>query len=363
MSNTESALRGAAAMQAAVDRALEEVVAEHSQVLAAISPDLADLIGAASDATAGGKRLRPVFCYWAHRVCGGSADDPLVGVATSLELLHAAALVHDDIIDGAELRRGRPSSHRQFGLLAQEWRRAEDTGGFGVAAALLLGDLLLMWADQAMANALTEPRFLAARPWYDAMRDEVVAGAYLELVAQARRDADPNLALRILTYKSAKYTVERPLQIGAALAGANPTQLAALGDFGLAVGECFQLRDDLAGIFGAPERLGKPVGIDLQDGRCPSIVARARARADAATVRELDQLREFASLEPHQLRRLRQMMVDLGAVADFEHMVAERWRSAEQALQRADVEDVDALLALRDLGRACCTGDLGSSDS
>ena len=215
----------------------------------------------------------------------------------SLELLHASALVHDDYMDASDTRRGRPATHRGFEVehRADGWRG--DPEQYGASAAILLGDLLLSWSDELLRRCgLPLDRVVPALDVFDRCRSEVITGQFLDVSVQARGVADVDAAMTVLRYKSAKYSVERPLHIGATLAGGSERQLAQLGAFGLPLGEAFQLRDDLLGVFGDPSMTGKPAGDDLIEGKRTVLVAlaldaapaEAAARLDAALGRALD---------------------------------------------------------------------------
>ena len=270
------------AFRARVDAALASFAKAKRAELDAISPDLATFADAAIDFVAGGKRLRPLFCRAGWLVGGGDPDLPSFDdAAASLEWLQGSALAHDDLMDGSDTRRGRPSLHRQFEGLHSAENLLGSAERHGAAAAILLGDLMLSWVDeQFRASAL--PRLAEALPLLDRCKTEVASGQYLDVLAQARGNLDVDVAMRVVRYKSAKYTVERPMHIGAALAGANTELLDALSAVALPLGEAFQLRDDVLGVFGDPAVTGKPAGDDVREGKRTVLVARAAALGSAA---------------------------------------------------------------------------------
>ncbi|MGH3370487.1 MAG: polyprenyl synthetase family protein, partial [Nocardioidaceae bacterium] len=255
--------------RARVASTLEGFVDEQAARLADLGEDADRLVGAARDAVSGGKRFRAAFCYWGFRAVldEGYDEQRLVRAAGALELLHASALVHDDYMDASDVRRGRPATHRAFEQQHRDRGWGGDPAQYGAAAAILLGDLLLSWADELLRTCgFAHDRVVDALGWFDTTRSEVIAGQFLDVSVQARRSSDVDSAMKVLRYKSAKYSVERPLHIGAALAGGTPDTLAALTAFGLPLGEAFQLRDDLLGVFGDPDVTGKPAGDDLSEG-------------------------------------------------------------------------------------------------
>jgi geranylgeranyl diphosphate synthase type I len=265
-----------------VDQTLAAFVERQRSVVAEMGPDLDELADAAAAFVGGGKRLRPQFCFAGWLVAGGDPDDPgIVSPAASLEWLQGSALVHDDLMDGSDTRRGRPSVHRAFEASHRAGAREGDAAGFGASVAVLLGDLMLSWCDE-LFRASGLPTVPAALAYLDLCKTEVVAGQFLDVIGQTRVSLTVDEAMRIVRYKSAKYTVERPLHIGAALAGADDTLIAGLTEVALPLGEAFQLRDDVLGVFGDPEVTGKPAGDDLREGKRTVLVARTHELTDDA---------------------------------------------------------------------------------
>lgn len=340
-----------------IQRALTGFLDVQAERLAVLGPELSAQVAAARDATSGGKRLRPAFCYWGFRAAGGDPELPILDAAASLELLHVSAIVHDDIMDGSDVRRGAPSAHRRFEAMQRDWNAAHGSGGdpvnFGVGAAILLGDLCLVWADEMMHTSGFDAAALrrAAR-YFDAVRVEVTAGQYLDLVAQASGEPDMDRALRVLRYKSATYTVERPLHIGAALADAAPQLITALSAYGLPIGEAFQLRDDLLGVFGDPAVTGKPAGDDLREGKRTVLIGYAVQRASEVQLVEFDRLFGRPDLDPDEIQLLREILLDCRAVQACEDLIADRTEDALAALDTAPIVDEQARSALATLAIA-----------
>jgi len=279
----------------------------------------------------GGKRLRPRFAYWGWRAAAPhSADDTaLIGTAASLELLHAGALVHDDVVDASATRRGRPASHTTFARQHREAGWGGVDASFGAAAAILLGDLLLSWSDALFAAAHAGA---AARAVYDRMREQVMAGQYLDVLVSARGAFSVDEALRVIELKTSKYTVEGPLHLGAAVAGARPETLVALRRYGLAVGEAFQLRDDVLGVFGDPSVTGKPAGDDLREGKHTLLTAYAMQTAGPEQAEQLRRDLGDRDLDADQLAQLRRVVVGTGALDRVEARIADQAQAARQAL-------------------------------
>lgn len=336
-----------------VQSALEEFLAAQSERLQVLGPDAGRLLDEARAATRGGKRFRAAFCWWGYRAVQPEVSDEksLVRACAALELLHASALVHDDYMDASDTRRGRPATHHGFAAEHRDLGWRGDPGQYGAAAAILLGDLLLSWADELLRHSgLPLERVAAALDVFDLCRSEVIAGQFLDVSVQARGHADVQTAMTVLRYKSAKYSIERPLHIGAALAGAAPTTLEQLTEFGLPLGEAFQLRDDLLGVFGDPATTGKPAGDDLIEGKRTVLVALALQAAEPRQAAELDAALGGA-LSPEQVDRLRHIIDGSGAHRSVEEMIDRLADQALAALERASVDD-RARQVLRELAVA-----------
>jgi len=314
-----------AAAIARVDARLTDFLSARRELLCAAGPETAALIDEATVAVAGGKRLRAAFCLAGWQAAGGRVDDDrAVCASAALELLQASALVHDDLMDGSDTRRGRPAAHRAFEQRHLDAGWVGDPARFGTGSAILLGDLLLTWAHEALRSsgfdAVTTDR---AAPVFDACTTEVTAGQYLDLVSQATGASDEDLALRVVRFKSASYTVVRPLHLGAALAGAKGGLLGELATYGEPVGIAYQLRDDVLGVFGDPEQTGKPAGDDLREGKRTVLLARTVERTDEAGRALLTRCVGDPALDPAAVNRLRELIVSSGALASIEQTIAE----------------------------------------
>lgn len=310
-----------------------------------IDPQLGAPLAALRDLVlAGGKRLRPAFCHWAFVGAGGSPDAPrVIDAGAALELLHTFALVHDDVMDGSDRRRGLPAIHRQLMTMHGDAAWRGEARRFGEGAAILVGDFAFVYADMLFGEAPAP-----ARRVFDELRVELCVGQYLDLVGTAGGGSEPVQAARIERYKSGKYTVERPLHLGAALAGRLDELMPALSAFGLPLGEAFQLRDDLLGVFGDTEVTGKPVGDDLRAGKLTPLVAVAAARAGAEGRRLLERLGR-PDLGISDVAALQDFLIECGARDEVEQMIECRVHDALAALSTAAITD-EARAALAELG-------------
>jgi geranylgeranyl diphosphate synthase type I len=329
----------------AVLRRVEEFVAERCA---------AELDGAGVDVAgdilmnfvSGGKCLRSIFMYLGW-LGGAMPSDAALGAAASLELLHAFALLQDDVMDGSASRRGRLAAHIQFA----RWHRDRGLSGsaarFGESAAVLLGDLCLIWAEQMLRESGVDRRALRdVWPRYDAMRTELAVGQFADLAGDVRQLPPLEAVLDVARRKSGNYTVRRPLEIGAAMAGCDDRTLSKLGRYGTAVGEAFQLRDDVLGVFGSTSTTGKPSGGDLIEHKPTSLVMAAHQLADAPTRRRLAKLMNSDELDDDAVQHWRALIVETGAVEWIEKMITDRVASARNELSDMPIdESVQSALA------------------
>ncbi|WP_150254354.1 polyprenyl synthetase family protein [Nocardiopsis deserti] len=321
-------------LRARVDTELREFARRETDRLVAIDADLLPVAEQLDVAVTGGKRLRASFCYWGWRAAGQPDSDALVRAAAAMELVHAAAVVHDDLIDESPTRHGVPSAH--VALRTAFAGRARPHAG-SRALALLTGDLLMSWAAELFLCCGLPSAYLSrARELWLVMARELIAGECLE-VLRTGSPPDTGRSLQVIRYKTAKYTVEHPLRIGGALAGAPGSMMEAFTAYGLPLGEAFQLRDDLLGLFGDPERTGKSNLDDVRGNRPTVLLAETWAAAAPAERRELRGLLGRRGLDGEGLSRVRSIMRRTGAPERVEEMIDQRVRAATSALARADL--------------------------
>ncbi|MGW2600211.1 polyprenyl synthetase family protein [Streptomyces klenkii] len=285
----------------------------------------------------GGKRLRPLLCVCGWHAADGEGDTTaIIQVAASLEMFHAFALIHDDVMDRSPTRRGAPTVHRAIATLHRGERGRPGAERLGTGAAILIGDLALTWSDELLHTAgLPSDRLTAVLPVIDTMRAEVMYGQYLDLLSTGVLSDDVDIPLTVIRYKTAKYTVERPLHIGAALAGADPHTFGSLTDYALPLGEAFQLRDDLLGVFGDPRKTGKSRLDDLREGKHTVLMALALRNAAPEQQDVLHLLVGNAGLDDAGAARVRDVLTATGARSRVEQMIHGRSSRAHEVLRRA----------------------------
>ncbi|GAA1339856.1 polyprenyl synthetase family protein [Arthrobacter roseus] len=352
---TEDITREETSFLQRLSRELDSFLAIRQQTLEEITADAAEPVRAIASLASGGKRMRAKLCYWGFRGAGGSAEDAaIVTAGAGLELFQTAALIHDDVIDNSDTRRGAPSVHRRFANLHQASGWHLDAGRFGEGAAILCGDMALSFSEELFASvAQTSPQ---ARSLFDTMRTEVMAGQYLDIVEEAAgRGSHPGTAVErarnVLRFKSAKYSSEHPLGIGGALAGASMAQLQAYSDFSLPLGEAFQLRDDMLGVFGDPATTGKPAGDDLREGKRTVLIAYAVAGCTAEESTDIATLLGNPDLDETGIEHLRTIVCTSGAREATERLIDELLERSMGALHDLPVEPL-VREALSSLGKA-----------
>lgn len=280
----------------------------------------------------GGKRLRPAFCHWAFVGAGGTPDDSgVIDAGAAFEMLHAFALIHDDVMDGSSTRRGESTVHATFDADHQESAWSGEARRFGEGIAILIGDLAEVYADRLMSNAPA-----AAFEVWNELKIELNIGQFLDVLGAARGGVDLQTARRIVRYKSGKYTIERPLHVGAALAGRLDELEEPLSRYGEPLGEAFQLRDDILGTFGDSARTGKPVGDDLREGKPTPLLAIALERAVPAQLQILERIGSL-DLSLDEIFEIQSVFTDTGALAEIESIISQLTVQAINTLEMIDV--------------------------
>ena len=324
--------------------------------LAEISEDLAPIIDYTQELLRGGKRFRALFAYWAWAAALPKNSNPselieqangIVGIASSLEIFHAAALVHDDLMDQSDTRRGKPSIHKRFEKMHSEKGFLGDPERFGQSGSVLVGDLMLNWSSEVFGSAVTSAPSAdiesSCRSEFSKMRFEVMAGQYLDVLeenaAPLRSLADAvTKAEKVMLYKTAKYSLEAPLLIGASFAGADEQTLRGLSNFGIPLGLAFQIRDDILGVFGDPEVTGKPAGDDLREGKRTVLVALTLQNSSTSIAKIFNDLLSERELEPDQIEFMQQTIRDSGALEKTERLMQEYGDRAMEVLENLDLE-------------------------
>lgn len=345
----------AARLELFIDRMREES--------AEYGPDAAGLVETAADTLVGGKRLRARFCHagWQaiarYRDRDAAESATLWDVCAALEIFQSAALVHDDIIDNSDTRRGRPAAHRALEGSHRRSRWSGDAAAFGRSAAILLGDLLVAWSDDLLEDAVAPlAHATAVRREYARMRRDVTVGQFLDIAEESAwsvnaADSHVDRALRVVSLKSARYSIEQPLVLGAAIADADADQKQALRRFGHPVGMAFQLRDDVLGVFGDAAVTGKPAGDDLREGKRTVLVALTRRTLDTSARNLFDEMLGDPDLGADQVRFLQATIAGSGALESVEAMIDDYAKDADRALSGARLDNA-AVGDLRDLARA-----------
>lgn len=326
-------------------------------------PEAGSFLEAAAHTLTGGKRLRARFCHAGWRAVARFQDRDAVespalwDTCAALEIFQSAALVHDDLIDNSDTRRGRPAAHRALEASHRASRWSGDAEAFGRASAVLLGDLLVAWSDDLLESALDgHPHARTVRAHYARMRRDVTTGQFLDIAEESAwivndGELHAERALRVVSLKSARYSIEQPLVLGGAMAGAEEDQVESLRRFGHPIGMAFQLRDDVLGVFGDASVTGKPAGDDLREGKRTVLVALTREALDPSARNVLDEMLGDPDLTAQQVSFLQATIEGSGALERVESMIADYAREADRALTGARLDNA-AVGELRDLARA-----------
>jgi geranylgeranyl diphosphate synthase type I len=311
-------------VRSAFEEELSIFLNRESTYLNSISSDLIPVSDAlTSFLLDSGKRLRPLFAYAGFAAAGGSIEKPIIRAMAALELLQACALIHDDLMDGSDTRRGKPSIHRHFESIHVQDQLDGFAPQYGLSAAVLLGDLALVWSDQMINSAgLSPEQYARMIPLYNEMRVELMAGQFLDIHEQTQKETSTDRSMKIARYKSGKYTIERPLHLGAAMSvKPNDEIFTALSAYGLPLGEAFQLRDDLLGVFGDPSITGKPAGDDLREGKRTVLIAMTHERQSPAQAETCKRYFGRADLDAQGVAILQEIIESTGARAELESII------------------------------------------
>lgn len=334
------------AVRESVQSELSTYLAEQRKYLSTIGSELLPVCDALeSFLLEGGKRLRPLFAYAGYAATGKTPTPEDIRAFTSLELLQACALIHDDLMDRSDTRRGKPAIHRHFENIHQSEAMNGLSDQFGEAAAVLLGDLALVWSDHLLhTSGVKNEALLSALSIHDEMRIELMAGQYLDVREAGEKSPSVERSLRIARYKSGKYTIERPLHLGASLAisdrAIRDPITNNLSQYGLPLGEAFQLRDDILGIFGDPQVTGKPAGDDIREGKRTVLMAMTFERADKNTATQISEALGRNDLTTSDIESVRTLITNTGALKDVENLID---RLLSSALSVANSDQINPL--------------------
>lgn len=333
----------AAWFQTTVQERMQELLAEYKQRASQIATSAEPLVSSIARLVEGGKRLRAMLAWWGWQGAGGEADDlRIVDAGVALELFQAAALIHDDVLDRSDTRRGRPSVHKSFEKLHNDQQWAQDGAHFGVSAAVLAGDLALGLSEEVFSTTADATAFSTpAREAFNAMRFEVMTGQYLDILAEANIPSDPAAALEqartVLQYKSAHYSAVWPFELGGILAGADETTLKSYREFSTPLGMAFQLGDDLLGVFGDPTLTGKPAGDDLIEGKRTELVAHALNNLQPENAQMLNNFLKDPATSHHTVDEIQTLIESSGARAVVETEIQRLGQETYQSLDELSV--------------------------
>ena len=331
-------------IQADVNSALERFLSRQVSGLIEIDEHLRPVANSLAEFVRdGGKRFRPIFSYLGYLGAGGRPSEVALNASSALELVHACALIHDDLMDGSDSRRGRPSLHRLFETLHRKSNYQGNPEKFGAAAAILIGDLALSWSDQMMhltdSDLIDSLNFKEALPLFYEMRSELMAGQYLDVLEGVIAKSNTSRSRKIARFKSGKYSIERPLQFGAALAGAKSEILKAYSGYGLPLGEAFQLRDDILGVFGKSEVTGKPSGDDIREGKRTLLIALTLESCDANQAQFIENSLGNNKLSESEVNQIQNIILETEGLNRCEEMIERLYSESVTALDNSVIDE------------------------
>lgn len=337
-SDVDSTLKG---LRADIDSALKNFVTSEVDQLNAIGSELLPAGQALSRFILdSGKRLRPLFAAVGYLGSGKELTKEIITAAASLELIHVCALIHDDLMDGSDTRRGAPAIHREFEAIHRKDGRAGDPQQFGAASAILLGDLALVWSAKMLhQSGISSDVLINSLPIYDELRIELMAGQFLDVYEQTSHTSSIERSRKIARYKSGKYTIERPLHFGAALAGVKNLD-TPYTSYGIPLGEAFQLRDDVLGVFGESELTGKPTGDDLLEGKRTALIAKTFELGNASQAMVITPVLGNRKATEDSIEKAKKIIVDTGALAYIENLIDELTTESLAAITQLPNKDL-----------------------
>ena len=327
--------------KAQIDGALADFVNSQSKQLSNIGEELEPVSSNLSKfILENGKRLRPIFAIAGFSATDSEITPEIIKAAASLELIHVCALIHDDLMDGSETRRGAPAIHKSFEKLHRSNMKSGNPEQYGAGAAILLGDLALVWSAKMLHESGLSPAQLSiVLPSYDILRVELMAGQFLDIEEQTAHKSSMEKSLKIARYKSGKYTIERPLHFGAALGG-RLDLFQKFTDYGLPLGEAFQLRDDILGVFGKSELTGKPAGDDLLEGKRTALIAKTLELANASQALALTAVLGNRAATPEMIDKAREIISETGALSEIESLITKLTHESIQAISGLPNEEL-----------------------
>lgn len=339
-------------IRSAIDAELEQFTRRRASEISEIDTHLAPVASILTEYVLdGGKRFRPIFAYLGYLGAGANPSQEVLRACAALELVHVCALIHDDVMDGSDARRNRPALHKKFEELHQSGGLGGNPAKFGVAAAILLGDLALVWSDQLLLESgITTQQFNSASSVFHQMRTELMAGQYLDVLEGALGKSDRSRSLKIARYKSGRYSIERPLIFGAALAGATNSLRESYSNYGLPLGEAFQMRDDILGVFGETAVTGKPSGDDIREGKRTVLMALVSELVDAENLAQVETALGNSNISEAELRKVQKIIIESGALSKCEELITSLLDDALLALNNPEI-DSRVVGLLRDMGQ------------
>lgn len=287
---------------------------------------------------AGGKRLRPAFMYYGYLAAGGREKDKIIKTSIGIELVHTFLLIHDDIIDKDKKRHGLDTINFRYEKLGKKFFRQINPGHFGNSMAIIFGDMVAALGNQVIFNSDFNPALIVkALHKLQTIISATVVGQARDVYMEYRKRTTEKEVLKMYEYKTAKYTIEGPLHLGAILAGADDKLLKVFSAYAIPVGIAFQIQDDILGVFGDEKKLGKPVGSDVRQGKYTILVAKAIEKAGGKQKDIIKNILGKNDLTKNELEIFRNMIIETGALSYAKNMAVKLANQGKRAIEKEKI--------------------------
>jgi len=288
----------------------------------------------------GGKRLRAALVYYGYRCFSNKNLKEIIKASVTMELIQSYLLIHDDIIDNDDLRRNGPTLHISYKNIAKRKYKKIDSNHFGLSMAILAGDICAAFANEIMAKLkIKEKNKIQALNVLNHSLHHVIYGQVLDVLSELRIITNKDIE-KIHRLKTATYTIESPLHIGALLAGAKQKHLKTLSNYAIPLGKAFQIKDDILGMFGEKEKVGKPVGSDIKEGKKNLLILKALESATPAQRQAIEEALGNQDLTKNQLNQVRAIVIKTGSLSYSQNLAKNLVKKAKSAIKSAKFRPV-----------------------
>lgn len=313
------------------------VIAENRK----IDENIADAISYARKITmSGGKRARAAFMYFGYIAAGGKEKEKIIKASVSIELIHSFLLMHDDIIDRDSLRHGIKTTHIYYGEIAKKYFKHKDADHFGNSMAIIVGDMMYAFGNQVLFESGFEPALIVnALHRLQGVVSRTVVGESQDILIENKGEATEQEILQMYENKTARYTIEGPLHLGAILARADEKMMQSLSDYSIPAGIAFQIQDDILGVFGTVGKTGKPVGSDVRQGKQTILVAKALEKASRAQKEILKKCLGNSDLTEKDLDEFKKVIIETKSLEYAQKLAQDLIAEAKGKIEKVEMNE------------------------